>query len=97
MHYYNFKTKEINHAFDTLTHVVNNSFLHIPCTKEEASIVELFDSLHIGIPIEKLSVGAIGGFNSETTGFFQKGYEKIYFSIHGNILYLRKRGIIPLS
>jgi hypothetical protein len=47
-------------------------------------------ALFVAMPIEKLGNVTIGGFQSESTGFFViKGY-KIYFSIHEDVLYLRK-------
>lgn len=91
MYKYNFQTKEVTHIFDNLKYVVNNSQLQITVSKEEAVVVELFNQLFVGIPIELLGNLTIGGWNSESTGYFLIGYEKIYFSIHGEILYLRKR------
>jgi hypothetical protein len=91
MYKYDFQTKEITHVFDNLKYVVNNSQLQIKVSKKEAVVVELFNQLFVGIPIELLGNLTIGGWNSESTGYFLIGYEKIYFSIHGEILYLRKR------
>lgn len=91
MYKYDFKTKSITHVFDKLKYVVNNSQLQITVSKEEAVVVELFNQLFVGIPIELLGSLTIGGWNSENTGYFFIGYEKIYFSIHDEILYLRKR------
>lgn len=91
MYKYNFKTKEVTHVFDKLKYVVNNSQLQIIVSKEDAVVVELFNKLFVGIPVELLGNLTIGGWNSESTGYFFIEHEKVYFSIHDEILYLRKR------
>lgn len=92
MYNYNFNTKVVKHVFDDIKYVVSAcDNLQMPCKKEDAVVVELFNTLFVGITVENLGNLTIGGFNSETTGFFLVGYIKIYFSIHGEILYIRKR------
>lgn len=91
MYSYNFFTKEIKHTFDNIKYVVNNSSLPLSCDPDEATVVKLFENLHVAVPVQKLGKLTIGGWNSETTGYFVIGYNKIFFSIHNDILYLRKR------
>lgn len=91
MYKYNFQTKNVTHVFDKLKYVVNNSSLQITVSKKEAVVVELFNQLFVGIPIELLGNLTIGGWTSENTGYFLIGCEKIYFAVHDEILYLRKR------
>jgi len=88
---FNFKTRKLSNIFNNVKYVVNNSSLEIECEKDEAVVVELFDRLFVGIPVYKLGTLTIGNFNSETTGFFYVGHNKLYFSIHDDVLYLRKR------
>lgn len=87
---YNFLTKEYSHVFDEVKYLVNNcALVDIKATKEEAVIVELFDKLFIAAPIEAIGEIVVGGWNTETTGFmFRKGI-RVYFSIHGEVMYLR--------
>jgi len=88
---YNFKTKEIANIFDSIKYVVNNSCeLTIECNEKDAKVVSLFNQLFVGIPVEKLGKLTIGAFNSETTGYFISGYQRIYFSLHNDIMYIRK-------
>lgn len=92
MYNYDFKTKTLKHIFDNLRYVVNNSSLQIDCEPQECSVIAMFPNkaLFVAMPIEKLGSVTIGGFNNDSTGFFViKGY-KIYFSIHEDVLYLRK-------
>jgi len=92
MYSYNFETKQLKHIFDNLRYVVNNSSLTIQCEPQECSVIAMFPNkaLFVAMPIEKLGNVTIGGFQSESTGFLIiQGY-KIYFSIHEDVLYLRK-------
>jgi len=89
MNTYNFNSKEAGHIFDNIKHVVDTKN-RIVCPVEEATVVNIFDNLFVAIPVKYLGTIVIGGLNSETTGWFLKGYDKVYFSIHEDILYLRK-------
>lgn len=92
---FNFVTKQVGSIFDEITHVVNNSsFLKLNCEAEEAKVVKMFDgNLMVALPVEKLGKVVILCLKSDTTGILQIGYQKVYFSIHGNILYLRRAGV----
>ena len=90
MNTYNFNTKQAGHVFDNIKYVVDSHNV-LTCPVEEATVVSLFDSLFVGIPVKYLDTIVIGGLISETTGYFLKGYNKIYFSIHNDVLYIRKR------
>lgn len=92
MYSYNFLTKELSTIFDNISTIVNNcQYLELKCSAEQAVVVEIFGRLMVGLPVEVL--GTISGItmNSETTGYFLKGYTKVWFSIHEHILYLRCR------
>lgn len=92
MYNYDFKTKQIKHIFDSIRYVVNNSSLQIDCEPQECSVIAMFSNkaLFVAMPIEKLGNVTIQGFNSDSTGLLSiKGY-KIFFSIHEDVLYLRK-------
>lgn len=92
MNNYDFKTKQMTNLLDSIEYVVNNcDDICIPMTKQDAVIVELFDKLFIGVPVERLGTINLISWTSEYTGTFMRGYRKISFSIHNNILYLRKR------
>lgn len=89
---YNFVSKESSNVLDNIEFVVNNcNDIQLKCRPSEATVVSLFETLFVGYPIAILGEMSIGGFSSETTGWFLIGYKKIYFSIHNNILYLRAR------
>jgi hypothetical protein len=90
MNTYNFKTNKAGHIFDNIKYVVDSHNV-LTCPVEEASVVNLFDRMFVAIPVKYLDNVVIGGLLSETTGYFLKGYDKMYFSIHEEILYLRKR------
>ena len=90
MNTYNFNTKETGNILDNIKYVVDNHDI-LTCPTEEACVVNLFDRMFVGIPVEYLGTVVIGAFYSENTGYFLKGSDKIYFSIHDEILYLRKR------
>lgn len=90
MEKYNFQTKESAHIFDNINYVVDSNN-ELQCPADEAKVVKLFDKLFVGIPAKYMGDVLIGGLNSDTTGYFLKGYNKVYFSIHEDILYLRKR------
>lgn len=92
MYKYSFKTKEVSHIFEGVTRVVNNSSVKIPCNKDKATVVELFDppALFVGIPVEEMPDVVIMRINSDTTGVISISDKKVAYSIHENILYLRK-------
>lgn len=92
MHTYNFETKELSHIFNSIEYVVDGRNI-LDCPTDEAKVVRMFENnrLFVAIPIKYLGRVTIGGFNSESTGYFHVGHDKVYFSIHGNILYIRCR------
>lgn len=96
MHTYDFQTKVCAHVFDNIKWVVNNNcYVKFTCPKEECTIIEMdFEekTLMVGYPIERLGKVTIGGWISHdpTTGWFFTKIGKVYFTIYGEILYLRR-------
>lgn len=92
MYKYSFQTKEMSHIFDNVKQVVNNSSFKIECPINKAKVVKMFDNetLFIAMDISVMPDVMIVGLNSDTTGNLMIDGYTIGFSVHDDILYLRK-------
>lgn len=95
MYKYNFETREMLDIFKDVDIVVSNlgtltKLLISKCPIEETTVVPLFDDFFVGYPAKYMPELAIGAHDHYSGGYFIMNSHKIYFSIHGRVLYIRK-------